>query len=253
MKKLTFLIVFILLFAVGVNASANNVPILLYHDVQYQYAPNRAVITITPQRFEEHVAALLSNGYTPISFEDVYNASQGKFAMPEKPVIISFDDGYATNYDYAFPVIQKYGIKTTIFVIVGTVGQTNVDNPHFTWEQAKIMQQSGLVSIQSHTYSHYDLTTLDRLQLERELRLSKYLVEENLGTQCDILAFPYGNYNQQVVDAAKRAGYKVVAQVGETGVNTVGDVNTKPFVRITAYGSWTGQELILMMQENTKQ
>ena len=188
MKKLTFIVTFLLLLTIGVNASANHIPVLLYHDVQYEYAPDRAVITVTPSRFEEHVATLLNNGYTPISFEDAYNASNGRFTMPEKPVIISFDDGYDTNYKYAFPIIKKYGVKTTIFVVVGTVGQVIGNNGHFTWEQAREMQNSGLVSIQSHTYSHFDLTTLDEFSLLRELRLSKYLVEKNLGTDCDILS-----------------------------------------------------------------
>lgn len=253
MKKLTFLVIFLLLFTIGVNASANHIPVLLYHDVQHEYAPDRAVITVTPLRFEEHIAALLNSGYTPISFEDAYNASKGKFTVPEKPVIISFDDGYDTNYKYAFPIIKKYGVKTTIFVVVGTVGQVVGNNGHFTWEQAREMQKSGLVSIQSHTYSHSDLTTLDEFSLLREIRLSKYLVEKNMGTDCDILAFPYGNYNQNVVNTAKEAGYKVLAEVGETGTNTVDTVATKPFVRVTVYGSWTGQDLVNMINEKANQ
>lgn len=252
MRKTIFLFA-VLLLLMTVAASANHIPVLLYHDVQYSYTPDRAVITITPERFEEHVAALLSNGYTPVSFEDVCNASKGKFTMPEKPVIISFDDGYDTNYKYAFPIIKKYGVKTTIFVVADTVGKVLESSVHFNWEQAKEMQKSGLVSIQSHTLNHYDLTELDRFQLERELRLSKYLVEKNLGTACDMVAFPYGNYNQTVSDAAKRAGYRVMAQVGEKGVNTVSDVNVKPLVRVTVYGSWTGQDLINMINSNAKQ
>lgn len=250
MKKI---IVLIMLFVfLSINVSANHIPVLLYHDLQHEYEPHRAVITVTPERFDEHISALLNNGYTPVSFEDVYNASLGNYTLPAKPVIVSFDDGYLTNYTYAFPIIQKYGIKSTIFVVTETVGQT-VGNPHFTWEQAKTMQKSGLVSIQSHTFSHNDMQTLDNFQIERELRLSKYLVEKNLGTKCDILAFPFGSHNQQIVDCAKKAGYKVVAQVGETGVNTVSDVKTKPLVRITVYGSWTGDELVNMMQAYAKQ
>lgn len=253
MKKSAFLIVFIILLSLEVNANADHIPMLLYHDIQQEYTPDKAVITITPQRFEEHISALLNSGYTPVSFEDIYNASKGNFIMPQKPVVISFDDGYLTNYDYAFPVIQKYGAKATIFVVASTVGYSEGENPHFTWEQAKIMLQSGLVSIQSHTYSHADLTTLDKFSLIRELRLSKYVTEKNLGTSCDVLAFPYGEYDQYVVDVARDAGYKVLAQVGETGINSVADVNTKPFVRITAYGSWTGEELVMMINEHAKQ
>lgn len=251
MKKI---IVLIMLFVfLSTNASANHIPILLYHDLQPEYEPHRAVITVTPERFDEHILALLNNGYTPVSFEDVHNASLGIYTLPEKPVIVSFDDGYLTNYTYAFPIIQKYGIKSTIFVITKTVGQAGGDHPHFTWEQAKIMQKSGLVSIQSHTFSHNDMQTLDAFQIEREIRLSKYMIEKNLGTPCDMLAFPFGSCNQNIVDSAKRAGYKVVAQVGETGKNTVEDVKTEPLVRVTVYGSWTGEELVRMMQELAKQ
>lgn len=252
MKKTVIFIIVLIMLLMCTTVSANHIPVLLYHDVQKQYAPDRAVITITPERFDEHIATLLKNGYTPISFEDVYNASQGKFSMPKKPVIISFDDGYLTNYTYAFPIIKKYKVKTTIFIVAKTVGQTT-GNPHFTWEQAKIMQQSGLVNIHSHTYSHDYLTDLDSFQLERELRLSRYLIEKNLGTKCDILAFPFGSYNQNIVNSAHKAGYNVLAQVGETGTNTVAGVKTKPFVRITVYGSWTGEDLITMIDFLAKQ
>lgn len=251
MKKI---IVLIMLFVfLGINASANHIPVLLYHDLQPECEPQKAAVTVTPERFDEHISALLNNGYTPVSFEDVYNASIGKFTLPEKPVIVSFDDGYLTNYTYAFPIIQKYGIKSTIFVITKTVGQAGGSHPHFTWEQAKTMQKSGLVSIQSHTFSHNDMQTLDAFQIEREIRLSKYMIEKNLGTKCDILAFPFGSHNQQIVESAKKAGYKVVAQVGEKGVNNASDVKSKPLVRVTVYGSWTGDELIMMMQELAKQ
>lgn len=253
MKKILILTL-CLLVAFGISVSAStHIPVLLYHNFQYEYTADKAVITVTPERFDEHMAALVSNGYTAITFEDVYNASMSKFSLPEKPVIVSFDDGYETNYNYAFPVLEKYGIKATIFVVASTVGQTMGVNRHFTWAQAKTMQQSGLVSIQSHTYSHMDLTTLSSFQLERELRMSKYLIEKNLGTECDIVAFPYGNYNQHIFDAAKRAGYKVAARVGEIGINTAADVKTKPLTRITVYGTWTSDDLIMMISANAKQ
>ncbi len=252
MKKIVLMIITVLVALGSVNASANHIPVLLYHDVQQQYEPDRAVITVTPERFDEHIAALLKKGYTPISFEDAYKASMGNFAMPENPIIITFDDGYLTNYTYAFPIIQKYKVKTTIFVVTETVGKTT-GNPHFTWEQARIMQQSGLVSIQSHTNSHTDLLTMNSYDIEREIRLSKYLIEKNLGTECDFLAFPFGSCNNEIVNSAYKAGYKVVSQVGETGENTLEDVTSNPLVRITVYGSWTGDDLIMMINELSKQ
>lgn len=252
MKKTALLVICFLLFAcVSVSADAH-IPVLLYHDLQPSYTSDKAATTITPQRFEEHISALLKNGYTPVSFEDVYNASAGMFKMPAKPVIISFDDGYDTNYKYAFPIIKKYKVKTTIFVVAKTVGKVLDTSVHFGWNEAKIMQQSGLVSIQSHTYDHKNLVTLDDFQLERELRLSKLIIEKNLGTKCNVVAFPYGSCNQKVIDAAKRAGYIVTAQVGETGTNSVANAGKVPFRRITAYGSWTGSDVLRIIQAYAK-
>lgn len=252
MKKTALLVICFLLFAcVSVSADAH-IPVLLYHDLQPSYTSDKAATTITPQRFEEHISALLKNGYTPVSFEDVYNASAGMFKMPAKPVIISFDDGYDTNYKYAFPIIKKYKVKTTIFVVAKTVGKVLDTSVHFGWNEAKIMQQSGLVSIQSHTYDHKNLVTLDDFQLERELRLSKLIIEKNLGTKCNVVAFPYGSCNQKVIDAAKRAGYTVTAQVGETGTNSVANAGKVPFRRITAYGSWTGSDVLRIIQAYAK-
>lgn len=252
MKKTALLVICFLLFTcVSVSADAH-IPVLLYHDLQPSYTSDKAATTITPQRFEEHISALLKNGYTPVSFEDVYNASAGMFKMPAKPVIISFDDGYDTNYKYAFPIIKKYKVKTTIFVVAKTVGKVLDTSVHFGWNEAKIMQQSGLVSIQSHTYDHKNLVTLDDFQLERELRLSKLIIEKNLGTRCNVVAFPYGSCNQKVIDAAKRAGYTVTAQVGETGTNSVANAGKVPFRRITAYGSWTGSDVLRIIQAYAK-
>ena len=252
MKKLALLVICFLFFA-GVNVSANShIPVLLYHDLQLSYTPDKVATTITPQKFEEHIVTLLKNGYTPVSFEDVYNASLGLFSMPTNPVIISFDDGYDTNYKYAFPIIEKYKVKATIFVVAKTVGKVLETSVHFGWNEAKTMQQSGLVSIQSHTYDHKDLSKLDAFELERELRLSKIAIEKNLGTECSVVAFPYGSCNQKVIDAAKRAGYVVTAQVGEKGINNISDAGSVPFKRITVYGAWTGSDVLKYIKEYAK-
>lgn len=253
MRKSAFVVVFILLFTMCVNVSAStHIPILLYHDVQLDYPAEKAIATISPQVFEEHIVTLLNNGYTPVDFDDIYNASKGNFVMPEKPVVICFDDGYIGNYTHAFPILHKYGVKATIFIVAQTVGQVLPTSVHFDWEQAKIMQQSGLVSIQSHTYSHGDLTTMSNFEIERELRLSKYLIEKNLGTKCNYVAFPYGFYNQYTQDAAKRAGYAITSQVRNTGINTVADVQSSPLIRITTFGSWSGEDVINIIAANAR-
>ena len=254
MKKTAIIGVLVLVLTICLNVSANtHIPILLYHDVQTDYPAEKAISTISPQMFEEHIVTLLNNGYTPISYDDIYNASKGSFTMPEKPIVICFDDGYIGNYTHAYPILCKYGVKATIFVVAQTVGHVLPTSVHFDWEQAKIMQKSGLVSIQSHTYSHEDLSKMSSFQLERELRFSKYLVEKNLGTKCNYVAFPYGFYNQNVQDAAKRAGYVITSQVGNNGINTVADAQSRPLIRITTFGSWSGEDVINIIKTNAEQ
>lgn len=253
MKKITVLAI-CLIFVFGLNVSANtHIPVLLYHDVQVDYPAEMAISTISPQVFEEHIVTLLNNGYTPINFDDIYNGSNGNFKMPSKPVVICFDDGYIGNYTHAFPILSKYGVKATIFVVAQTVGKVLPTSVHFDWEQAKIMQQSGIISIQSHAYSHGDLTKMSAFELERELRYSKYLIEKNLGTKCNYVAFPYGFYNETVYDAAKRAGYVITSQVGNKGINTVDTYKISPLVRITTFGSWSGNDVLNIISANAVQ
>ena len=180
-----------------------------------------------------------------MSFSEYY-----KGQLPEKPIIITFDDGYESNYLYAYPLLQKYGVKAAIFAVVSTVGENPNGKPHFTWEQAREMEQSGLVQIESHTLSHAGLTACDPVQLQRELRYSKYLLDTNLNKNCTVLAYPYGYYTDEISAAAAQAGYTIQCRVGNKGANPAaydGGVLT----RITTFGSWTGEELLWRISENT--
>lgn len=238
------LVLLLLMFVFCINTSADaTVPILLYHNVLEEYPDSDSIVTVTPNMLEQHIISLLNAGYTPISFDDYLNASKGISALPEKPVIITFDDGYETNYTYAYPLFKKYNVKATIFVAAKYMGETPGLYKHFTWEQARDMQNSGLVSIQSHTYSHENMTEKDLYSAESEIRYSKYLIEKNLGTKCNVLAFPYGFHNTDLLNRAHRAGYDIAVQVGNFGSNTLADTD-KALVRITVYGFWTGDDLL---------
>lgn len=247
MKKTgIFLTVFLTIITVLTSVTVfadTSVPILLYHNMLKSYDEKDSIVTITPERFEEHIISLKKNGYTPVSFDDYLDAANGRSSLPEKPVIITFDDGYETNYTYMYPIAVKYNIPVTIFVVAKTVGQTPGAYPHFTWEQAKIMSDSGLISIQSHTFSHESVTGKTDFDAEREIRYSKYLIEKNLGTKCNVLSFPYGFHTAEHIFMSKRAGYDLSVQVGNFGKNTLNDAD-KALIRITVYGSWSGDDLL---------
>ncbi len=238
------------------------VPVLMYHNVEPGPDGGDAE-NISPELFREHMQALLSRGYTPIFVSDYYNCVVRGAELPEKPIAVTFDDGYLSNYEAAFPILKELKIPATIFVVTSTVGLTpesgRVSRPHFTWEQAKEMQESGFVDIYSHSHTHRNMSQLTVAELQTELRLSKYLVEKNLGKNCFIFAYPYGGYSESTFRMAKYAGYRMQILVNDWQggeyclANRTSDGLDK-FIRLTVSGKMSVEDLYEMLdkaEENT--
>lgn len=198
------------------------VPILLYHHITDEaFSGGNEISLISPYDFRLHMTAIKVH-FTPISLRHYYDyvkCTDGSVSIPDNPIIVTFDDGYLSNYEIAFPILKELNIPATIFVVTDTVGEMAgggvVNYSHFTWEQAKEMEDSGLIEIHSHTASHAALAELDYSTLITELRKSKYVIEKNLAKECDMIAFPYGSYNDTVKAAAKSAGYNLQALVDD--------------------------------------
>ncbi len=148
------------------------VPTLMYHHITNDFS-NGA--TITPELFEEHIKTIIDNGYTPVLFDDMINFVHKKYSkLPEKAVCITFDDGYLSNYEYAYPLLQKYNLKANISIIGHAIGKDKYKStnypitPHFTIEQAKEMQDSGIFQIENHTYDMHQETTFESGEYIRE-------------------------------------------------------------------------------------
>ena len=240
------------------------IPVLMYHNIAEKYPASADGANITPKRFEEHMQGILDRGYTPIFVADYYNSVERGNPLPENPIIVTFDDGYLSNYEIAFPILKRLGIPATIFIVTSTVGATAesgiVGTSHFTWEQAREMQQSGIIDIHSHSHTHRDMTSLSPAQLQEELRLSRYLIERNLGKNCYVFSYPFGKYNRETSQRARAAGYRmqILVNYAESGQDYLAN-NTKSgiehFTRLTVTGSQTTEELFKMIDtavENTK-
>ena len=109
------------------------------------------------------------------------------------------------------------------------------------------MQQSGLVRIYSHTNTHRDMNMLSEAEGHTELRLSKYLIETNLGTPCDVLAYPYGSYSEEWEKAANDMGYKLVCEVSNTAINNTAEGKV-PVKRLTVWGSFSAKEILQLIK-----
>lgn len=193
-------------------AESVNVPVLMYHAVS-DNCWGIEELFVSPSRMEEQLAYLVDNGYEPIWFEDLAHVEDY-----DKPVILTFDDGYDDNYTELFPLLQKYGVKATVFVIAGSVG----NNHKATAEQIREMSDSGLVSIQSHTYNHGYLDEMDEATQDYELGETQRCLTRMTGKIPKILCYPTGRFNDLTVEVAQRYydfGIKMVGGMYNTSDN----------------------------------
>lgn len=158
---LAFFLIIIIVAAILIYRQKNRedikIPILLYHDfiktVPLQDPDNFNYIN-TPESFEENIQALLENGYTFISFKELNDAYYGKTNLPKKPILLTLDDGYYSNYKYIYPILKKYQVKVSIFIVTDNIGKTVKEKKYLNWKQCRSMQDSGLVEIFSHSKRH---------------------------------------------------------------------------------------------------
>lgn len=163
-------------------APGYRVPVLMYHAVSDTLwgVPE---LFVSPSQLDKQLQAMLDAGYTPITFEDLDHVAE-----IQKPVLMTFDDGYDDNYSQLFPLLKKYNVKATIFVIAGKVGMQY----YLTREQIREMSDSGLVSIQSHTMTHGNLDEMYENELHKEHRDSLYALARMTGKQPFVLCYPSG-------------------------------------------------------------
>lgn len=162
-----------------------NVPVLMYHAVSdNMWGINE--LFVSPSDMEEQLAYLVDNGYDAIWFEDLAHVEDY-----DKPVILTFDDGYDDNYTELYPLLQKYQVKATVFVIGNAPGM----NHKMTQEQIREISDSGLISIQSHAYTHDDLNAMSEETLIFELEESQKVLTRITGKQPYVLCYPTGRYN----------------------------------------------------------
>ena len=184
------------------SVNGPKVIVLNYHKIDNMHIS----LSVKPEDFERQMKYLTEHNFHSITPQELYAALVDGAELPENPVLITFDDGYMDNYTNAYPILKKYGLKATIFVITGFLDRTQPG--YFTWGQAAEMEASGLINIESHTVTHTSLTDLTEEQVKMELERSKNDIERRLGKQVDFLAYPTGTYNLHIAALVKEAGYK---------------------------------------------
>ena len=203
LRTLLAILGLLLLVGAALMCTAPGVPVLNYHQIEEK---NGNPLTLWPDQFEAQMAYLADAGYTTITIDEMMDALENGTPLPEKPVIITFDDGYADNYEYAYPILKKYGFKATIFLIYDF---TNTYPNYLTWEQINEMKESGLIHFESHTMTHANLAELNSAdELRHEIADSHDLLSEKLGYDMHYIAYPGGRVNAEIEEITRAAGYR---------------------------------------------
>ena len=178
------------------------VPVLYYHSVDPSEANE---VIISPEKLREELTFIKDSGYTTLTMSELNDYILNNAPIPEKSIVITFDDGYADNYANAFPILKELDIKATIFVISNF---TDKDGYYMTSQQIKEMSDYG-IDIQSHTASHAHLNQLTYEEQLNELKTSKEKLESITEKPVISIAYPFGDYDDNTILASKEAGYSL--------------------------------------------
>jgi peptidoglycan/xylan/chitin deacetylase (PgdA/CDA1 family) len=187
--KIAFCSALLLPFILMPSSSAKrSVPILLYHSISDEITGIDQLF-VSPSQFYKQIKYLTDTGYTPLSFNELQDYKNYK-----KPILITFDDGYRDNYFSAYPILKKFNFKATIFLIT-----CYINKPGYLTE-SQIREMSDIISFQSHTINHSELDTLYGEALIAECTKPKEIIEAITKKPVDVFSYPFGRYNNNVLE-----------------------------------------------------
>lgn len=184
------------------------VPILMYHYISIPPAgadTYRINLSVPPDTFRAQMKWLKDNGYEPITLTRlIYALNIGWPPLPDKPIILTFDDGYLDNYETAFPILKEMGFTGTFFVLTGFIDRNQPG--YMTWSQLEEMSKAGM-DIEVHGVEHDDMSGRDANWLAQNLGTASQAIQQHLGYQPRFLAYPSGQFDPLTITVANQTGY----------------------------------------------
>lgn len=198
------------------------IPILTYHAIGDVQSPLYTPVGM----FTAQISALAAAGYRSISLGEALTRLSGGGEVAKRAIVLTFDDGYASVYDLAWPILRKHGFDATVFLVTGYVGKDNQwpsqprgvpAAPLMTWSNVNDLLEYGF-AFEAHTCSHPPLSQLREGQIKDELALSKAELEKHTGIQSNTFAYPYGDSNESVRELVRQQfDGAVTTQLGIAG------------------------------------
>ena len=197
-----------------------SIPILIYHQIASHPSAAFRKYTVTPEAFAQQMKWLAWRRYAPIDLDALVDYRAGRRALPRRPIVITFDDGYQACADNAAPILKAHGFTAVIFLVAGLAGELShwllaergVEYPIMGWDTARRLSAEGF-HIGSHTVSHPRLSELPEARCRAELLTARQLISDQLGRNVRHLAYPFGLFNTRVRALAVEAGYQTACSV----------------------------------------
>lgn len=194
------------------------VPVMMYHDV----LPTKQVFfDLTPEEFEQHLQLIQSKGLTPISLDQLVTHLRSGTPLPERPILLSFDDGYKGHYEHVYALLKKYGYPAVFSIYTSKVGK-QMGRSSLDWEQIREMAADPLITIASHSVSHKVMTGLKDEEVKYEVEESKKILEAQLGLPIRYFTYPEGKYDERTPAAVAAAGYTAALTMDDTNEQLAG-------------------------------
>lgn len=207
-------------------------PIIMYHYVH----PNPDAqdrLTVTPRSFEAQMRFLKEGHYNVVPLETLGFLIRDKKKIPDKTVSITIDDGHRDCFSYIYPVLKKYNLPATLFIIVDEVGRLQGDR--ISWGEIREMRDSGLITFGSHALGPEPLVNIkSETELRKQIFDSKRILEEKLGVGVGIFSYPEGHYNDKIKQLIAEAGYKLAVTTMPKGKHPDDDALALKRLRISS-------------------
>jgi peptidoglycan/xylan/chitin deacetylase (PgdA/CDA1 family) len=221
------------------------VPVLMYHYISNPPADADAIrldLSVTPANFRKQLQWLRENGYETISPDELAGALLRGAKLPARPILLTFDDGYADAYTNAFPILQELGFTGTFFVVTGFLDEGG--GAYLTWDQAREMVEAGMY-VENHSRSHKDMRARSHDWLVDQIQVPQERIEKNIGIRPRYFCYPSGGYDDGTVRELRAAGYMLAFTTADGTFAYTDNMLLVPRVRIR--GSTTIEQFAHLM------